>query len=1001
MIKNKALLPNSVSGDKILLADNQALRAAINEVLEAAGYGTILFDTNPVDAETLRIVADDGDATQAYGDFVIGTLPQSGDVVGTDVDGGPDDFSFVTSVTNSFDQILIGADIAETVANFVTAFNDRHDEAFFVASSPSAGVVRITAGTGYVGTAAHASLSLHTTSGGRITLANVGAGGFFENGTDGGTVFTFLNSASAATEVQIGATKEDTAASLLSKVNDFYADTILLATSPTTDRVRLTAGSAYPGSSSVAPFGILQPAASLTIEENFENGTDAAAASEADIMKVEGGSLLLLLNPILPSAATSAGHPIRKVEFDTLQSQVDGLEAATAAAVTDAIVDGVTTVAPSQNAVYDALQLKLSLAGGTMSGDLNLGGNDLTGADKIVIPDTGTVGIQRNDAEFGIWLNGVTKSLEAYTSEGSMSFTSDAGSVSLQAGGTGYVSLGGGLGVNLNAFNIKNVAEPVDAQDASTKNYVDLGLALKINATEKGANNGVSTLDSGGKVPVAQLPNSIMQYKAVWDASTNTPALANGAGNSNEAIGDVYKVSVAGTVDFGAGNITFVVGDYVILNDQKIWELAHAGGDAVNSVNGQAGVVVLDTGDIAEDGNLYHTDARAKAASVLAGAITDGETKAPTHDAVHGALALKADQEDLLLRLLSVNGITPAGTLAENATGTTTGATPILSGTNDTGFAQSFTALTGGTLSEISMGVHRVSAADAGAIFMEVRTMDGGFPSATILATSEPILCNTLTEAVSVTALFQFLTPIALSEGVQYAMVVRRDATARTAEVSISSVYSSANPYAGGNGFTSSDLSLWNNLATIDAVFTVTAVATGAVVIGTDDIAEGSTNLYHTTARALAAAVQAGAITDSVTKAPTHDAVFDALAANLTAANLYTDNAVAAATPTVDGVTVKLNGSGQLEGLKPKKQKITLVAGDITNGYVDLAFLASVDSVNASYGSALGYQGAAVDEHYTLSTVGAVTRVTFSGIWASGPNALAADDNLYFQYMYL
>jgi hypothetical protein len=45
--------------------------------------------------------------------------------------------------------------------------------------------------------------------------------------------------------------------------------------------------------------------------------------------------------------------------------------------VADAINDGTTTVAPSQNAVFDALALKLSLSGGTMTGALNMDGEAL------------------------------------------------------------------------------------------------------------------------------------------------------------------------------------------------------------------------------------------------------------------------------------------------------------------------------------------------------------------------------------------------------------------------------------------------------------------------------------------------------------------------------------------------------------------------------------------------------------------------------------------------
>ena len=132
-------------------------------------------------------------------------------------------------------------------------------------------------------------------------------------------------------------------------------------------------------------------------------------------------------------------------------------------------------------------------------------------------------------------------------------------------------------------------------------------LANYILSSEKGAALGVATLDAGGKIPAAQLPNSIMDYLGTWAASTNTPTLTNGTGNA----GDVYVASDAGTVNFGAGNITFAAGDWVIYSG-SIWEKS-VNSNAVASVNGFTGVVVLDTDDIAEGAtNLYFTDERAQ-----------------------------------------------------------------------------------------------------------------------------------------------------------------------------------------------------------------------------------------------------------------------------------------------------------------------------------------------------------------------------------------------------
>jgi hypothetical protein len=97
--------------------------------------------------------------------------------------------------------------------------------------------------------------------------------------------------------------------------------------------------------------------------------------------------------------------------------------------------------------------------------------------------------------------------------------------------------------------------------------------------SEKGVSNGYASLDSGGKVPISQLPSSIMEYKGTWNASTNTPTLANGTGDT----GDVYICNVAGTVNFGAGPITFAVGDYVIYSG-SIWQRSSGAVGTVTSV---------------------------------------------------------------------------------------------------------------------------------------------------------------------------------------------------------------------------------------------------------------------------------------------------------------------------------------------------------------------------------------------------------------------------------
>jgi hypothetical protein len=221
---------------------------------------------------------------------------------------------------------------------------------------------------------------------------------------------------------------------------------------------------------------------------------------------------------------------------------------------------------------------------------------------------------------------------------------------------------------------------------APSQNAVFDALALKLNASEKGAANGVATLDSGGKVPVAQLPNSVMEYLGTWDASTNTPTLANGTGNA----GDVYVVGASGTVDFGAGNITFAAGDWVIYSGTQ-WQKS-INSNAVASVNGFTGVVVLDTGDIAEDGNLYFTEARVRG-SVLAGFTAAGDLAIAATDTV--LQGFEKLQGQVAARLVAANNLSDLANAATARNNLGLGTMAVQNASN--------VSITGGTIEGVTL----------------------------------------------------------------------------------------------------------------------------------------------------------------------------------------------------------------------------------------------------------------------------------------------------------
>jgi hypothetical protein len=110
----------------------------------------------------------------------------------------------------------------------------------------------------------------------------------------------------------------------------------------------------------------------------------------------------------------------------------------------------------------------------------------------------------------------------------------------------------------------------------------------------KGVANGVASLDGSGTVPVSQLPAAVLgalSYQGTWNASTNTPTLTSSVGTK----GYYYVVNVAGSTDLN-GITDWVVGDWAVFNG-SVWQKVD-NTDAVTSVNGYTGTVVLTAADV-------------------------------------------------------------------------------------------------------------------------------------------------------------------------------------------------------------------------------------------------------------------------------------------------------------------------------------------------------------------------------------------------------------------
>ena len=75
---------------------------------------------------------------------------------------------------------------------------------------------------------------------------------------------------------------------------------------------------------------------------------------------------------------------------------------------------------------------------------------------------------------------------------------------------------------------------------------------------------------------ISSITNALgaLNYKGTWNASSNTPTLADGTG----AKGDYYVVSTAGTQTFGGVQLFFGIGDWIAYNG-AVWQRVEGGSD--------------------------------------------------------------------------------------------------------------------------------------------------------------------------------------------------------------------------------------------------------------------------------------------------------------------------------------------------------------------------------------------------------------------------------------
>jgi len=106
--------------------------------------------------------------------------------------------------------------------------------------------------------------------------------------------------------------------------------------------------------------------------------------------------------------------------------------------------------------------------------------------------------------------------------------------------------------------------------DTTNPHSVTAAQVSAIPESDRGVAGGVATLDSGVRIPVAQLPVGVadgLSYQGTWDAATNTPSLSSGSGS---VAGEFYLVAVDGATTLD-GISTWDVGDLVVF-DGSAWQ---------------------------------------------------------------------------------------------------------------------------------------------------------------------------------------------------------------------------------------------------------------------------------------------------------------------------------------------------------------------------------------------------------------------------------------------
>ena len=225
-----------------------------------------------------------------------------------------------------------------------------------------------------------------------------------------------------------------------------------------------------------------------------------------------------------------------------------------------------------------------------------------------------------------------------------------------------------------------------------------------IPANTVGISNGIAQLGVDGKLLASQIPSSLngaVTFAGGWNASTNTPNLANNT--STYSTGTEFVITQGGTQNLGAGSVNYQAGGFVIYG-AGVWNYAPGVSNftsisAINhiSVNTATGVIQV-TSDATPNNTTATIVARDSSGNFQANVITANLTGNVTGN-VTGSLTGNAQTASKLNSAVSINGVSFDGSanIQVNNTATLTIGTG-LSGTSYNGSAPVTIALNTSTL---------------------------------------------------------------------------------------------------------------------------------------------------------------------------------------------------------------------------------------------------------------------------------------------------------------